>query len=286
MTARTRRWTWTLNNYTPQDIQQLQNLGACCTYIIFGEEIGEQGTPHLQGYLETSTKKSLKQMKEFHQRVHWAPSMGTAEQNKTYCSKDGNNIFESGTPMQQGKRSDLEEVVQAIRNGTTVTELFSSFPIQMIKHHRGIIALHQKISPQIHQVPIHPIESFSWSPTLIAPAKTTILWGAAGIGKTSFVLAVLPKILIVSHLDDLATYNQQEHEGILFDDVSILHLPRTAQIHIVDQMLPRSIHIRYSLARIPANTTKVFTTNELDGQCMLISDPAIRRRVTIHQLIK
>lgn len=252
--------------------------------MIFGEETGECGTPHLQGYLETSEKKSLKQMKSLNNRISFRISTGSGLQNKNYCTKDGQNCFEHGTMMKQGKRSDLEDVVAAITAGQTLTELYMNFPIQMIKHHKGITAVHQKLCPQTAAITIHPIESFSWTADIIPVKTTTILWGAPGIGKTSFVLAVYPKALIVSHLDDLGRFDSKEHTAILFDDVSISHLPRTAQIHLVDQDLPRSIHIRYTLATIPPYTTKIFTTNEDGGRCMLIEDGAIRRRIQIKHL--
>ena len=59
--ARTLGWCMTLNNYTEE--QRVALLATECTYVIMGEEVGEQGTPHLQGFLRFKTEKSLKQMK-------------------------------------------------------------------------------------------------------------------------------------------------------------------------------------------------------------------------------
>lgn len=91
---------------------------------------------------------------------------------------------------------------------------------------------------------------------------TLLVIGEAGIGKTTWAKQTMPKpILFVSHLDDLRKFKPNKHKSILFDDVSIAHMPETAQIHLVDQENPRSIHVRYGTVRIPARTPKVFTCN-------------------------
>ena len=54
MALRGRRWCFTLNNYTDEDLQQLRGVvPSKCRYIVFGREVApETETPHLQGYLE------------------------------------------------------------------------------------------------------------------------------------------------------------------------------------------------------------------------------------------
>lgn len=64
----------------------------------------------------------------------------------------------------------------------------------------------------------------------------------------------------------------------MFDDVSITHMPETAQIHMLVQENPRSIHCRYGTARIPAGTTKIFTCNSVPVD---IASSAVSRRVQI-----
>lgn len=110
-----------------------------------------------------------------------------------------------------------------------------------------------------------------------------ILIGESNIGKTSFAKALLPNALIVSHMDDLGLYDVTAHSGLLFDDMEFTHIPRSAQIHLVDIDDARSIHIRYQTANIPANTKKIFTTNLED---IFLDDPAINRRIQKHHLIK
>lgn len=279
-----RRWVLTLNNWTEHEYNALMN-SPTPTFIILGKEIGASGTPHLQGYLELAKRQSLEPLRNSLNipRVHLEISRGSQQQAIDYCKKDG-DWAERGQKMIQGKRSDLDEVVDRLKSGDTLRQIWENHSKTMILHHRGIEEAYRKLSPnQQKKKKTHPIESFSLQ--LIQNwEKTQVFWGAPGVGKTCYAVALLPKALIVSHLDDLLNYDEEIHEGIIFDDISILHLPRTAQIHLVDQMLERSIHCRYRTATIPANTKKIFTTNELYGQCMLTEDGAIKRRIEIHEI--
>lgn len=117
-------------------------------------------------------------------------------------------------------------------------------------------------------------DNFTWNPNL-----TLLIVGESGIGKTTWAKQVIPKpCLFVSHIDDLRKFRPSFHKSILFDDVSILHMPETAQIHLLDQENPRSIHVRYGTARIPAGVAKIFTCNSVPVH---ISSPAISRRVQL-----
>lgn len=106
--------------------------------------------------------------------------------------------------------------------------------------------------------------------------KVLILWGDTGLGKTTMAKILIQKpALMVSHLDDLKKYRSGYHQGIIFDDVSIKHLPETAQIHLCDYNDTRSIHVRYGTVTIPRGTEKIFTCN----QYPVGEHPAISRRV-------
>lgn len=126
--------------------------------------------------------------------------------------------------------------------------------------------------------------SFPWN--LELSDSSMIIWGDAGIGKTEYAKFLLGESLMVSHIDDLANFNPEFHNGIIFDDMDFKHFPRTSQIHLLDWDNDRSIHIRYQTAFIPKNTKKIFTTNEFNGSIFNLEDGAIRRRVRIEHLIK
>lgn len=136
-----RRWTndrviFTLNNYTDQDILDLKGNNKI-TYLIFGYEVGENGTPHLQGYLEVKRRAELNWYKRhIHKTAHFEPRRGKLAEAIAYCKKGeqskkeweehkeqgenyGKNVnfYEQGEPKpdrKQGKRSDLELVKKIV----------------------------------------------------------------------------------------------------------------------------------------------------------------------------
>lgn len=128
----------------------------------------------------------------------------------------------------------------------------------------------------------HDLDSYPWhSDDLFDNSKTIVLVGPSGCGKTSYVKSRYPRILMVSHMDQLADYDPTVHQGILFDDMCFKHMPRTAQIHLADQDDDRHIHIRYQTAYIPKHTLKIITSNVRD---VFEDDPAINRRLHVIDL--
>ncbi len=274
-------WCFTLNNYTNQDktkIEHLFNEGKY-TYCIYGEEVGEQGTPHLQGYIEFSRRKRMQYVKRLiSQRIHLESRRGSAEQAAEYCRKEGASTeYGDISESNQGKRSDLDSAVQAIRDGSTIAELWENHTTTMVRFRGGLGVAMSYLAP-VEEHKGYDLDSFNFHPLEMDLTKSIILWGDSGVRKTSYVISRWPRILMISHLDQLVNYCPTRHEGILFDDMDFRHLPRTSQIHIVDQAFDRHIHVRYQTALIPKNTLKIFTTNEREGDIFL-QDNAIERRI-------
>lgn len=106
--------------------------------------------------------------------------------------------------------------------------------------------------------------------------QSTVVVGPTGCGKSSWAKRVANKpALWVRHMDVLRSFRPGYHMSIIFDDMSFAHMPREAQIHIVDQSDEAHIHCRYGYAIIPANTQKIFTANAFP----FTNDPAIERRL-------
>ena len=91
-----KRWCFTLNNYTEEDICSIVPIiKKMCKIGCIGKEVGEKGTPHLQGYIEFKTKtRPLTHFKT--KRIHWTKCEGNRESNLVYCSKEGNVILYHG----------------------------------------------------------------------------------------------------------------------------------------------------------------------------------------------
>jgi hypothetical protein len=81
-------WTFTVNNYTEGDESLIKHLIANqANWVIYGKEVGESGTPHLQGYVMFKKKQSLNPLKRILVRAHWETAIGNPGQNYAYCTK-------------------------------------------------------------------------------------------------------------------------------------------------------------------------------------------------------
>lgn len=87
------KWCFTLNNYTPEEENKLKVMVEKeCKFCVCGHEVGEKGTPHLQGYLEFKRKIRFNQVKILlGSRYHIEKAKGSKWDNITYCEKDGDS---------------------------------------------------------------------------------------------------------------------------------------------------------------------------------------------------
>lgn len=171
--SRNRNFCFTLNNYTDEEYNNICDLSRQAHYLVVGKEVGENGTPHLQGFIMFNNKKSFDQIKNLinNQRVHIEACLGSPKQNETYCKKD-NNFIEFGTPPKgSGARTDLDAVTDLIKSGATMDEIVEQHTGTCIKFYKGIRQVYSHINKQER----------SW--------KTTVYWvhGATGTGKTRWI---------------------------------------------------------------------------------------------------
>lgn len=140
------RWCFTLNNYTEDEYNAVNAVlsdEGSVTYGIVGKEVGENGTPHLQGFvIFKRTHRFGRVRNKLGPRCHIEAARGSTDQNRTYCSKDG-SFVEFGNPPIQGKRSDLESVFdwadefqQENKRPPNARELAVAFPVAFTKFPR------------------------------------------------------------------------------------------------------------------------------------------------------
>lgn len=140
-----RSYCFTLNNYTSYDVEAIGNLidmpNSPFRYITFGKEIGEQGTPHLQGYLEVKKPMTIVAIRKHlpFQKAHLESRRGTREEARDYCHKD-NDYIELGNWKAggQGARTDWLKVLEDIENSKTLHEFAQEQPEVAIKYTTGV----------------------------------------------------------------------------------------------------------------------------------------------------
>lgn len=80
-------WAFTFNNYTEEIVLKFQEIiDKKCKIGFFNKEVGESGTPHLQGYIEFHVKG--RPLNIFPKGAHWTKARNNMDVNFKYCNKE------------------------------------------------------------------------------------------------------------------------------------------------------------------------------------------------------
>lgn len=144
-------YVFTLNNYTDEHINAIRLFSEQCTYLVYQHERGEQGTPHLQGFMRFRSRRSFRAILRTLELaglrgIHLEPRQGSIGQAIEYCTRDdkrdhGSNpaIVEYGRrPAGAGARSDLRALYDRAQQGASTRELLEANPEAFIRYSRGI----------------------------------------------------------------------------------------------------------------------------------------------------
>jgi len=205
MQGKFRRYTITLNNYTQAEYDTWWTLE--CRYMILGKEVGENGTPHIQGYVEFVNQRSFSSVTKIVPRSHIEVANGDSEQNRRYCSKDNDWQERGERTMTQADKGESEkrrweDAFEAAKEGR-----MDDIDAEIKFKHYGIIKRIQKD----YQVDVPDLED------------VTGVWyyGAAGAGKTHKAIADYPKAY--RKLCNKWWDGYQDEDHVLIDDVDPAH---------------------------------------------------------------
>lgn len=179
------RWCITINNPISSKEQWLEHLTPYCKFIILGDEVGEAGTPHIQGYFELEkrtrfipTKNLLKALDG--SQPHLENAKGNKQSNIEYCAKEGDFVTYGPYDGGKGHRTDLDEIAQAVSGGAPMREVALASPATWIRNYRGIKEFEILIQPK----PRRYRENF----------ETHFYYGATGAGKTFKAMMEYPNL--------------------------------------------------------------------------------------------
>ena len=161
MPPRTANVCFTINNYTPNGLAAMTELlhggpelqitrETRVTYLAFQREVGESGTPHLQGYLQLERSISIVKVTDWLNSivgtpVHTEKTMGSSDQANEYVTKEDSRL-EGTVPFiygelihheaarGQGTRTDLADVKTAIEQGESIVNLKSQYFDQFARY--------------------------------------------------------------------------------------------------------------------------------------------------------
>ena len=115
-------WLFTWNN--PVGLITWYGEVPLLRYLIYSEEIGENGTYHYQGYLQLAKDQKLSWLKKnLSPEPHFQIPNSSPQDNIAYCSKDNVTHIDGpyiyGTPVFKGQRSDLLTIKTKLDTGAT-----------------------------------------------------------------------------------------------------------------------------------------------------------------------
>lgn len=294
---RSKHFPFTINNYTDDDLVALRSAidAAHITYICWQLEVGANGTPHTQGYAQADIVQRFTQINRIlGGRAYLSEARGDSDENHAYCCKEdettvagsfeeyGVRRFMHGKKVKKRNREDEHtEIIKDIKDGMDIRSIITKYPGDYMKYHAAI----DKIYALFARKPV-PVKTGPWRwelPENFKWGETLIIFGPINIGKTEWAKSLFPNPLFVSHIDMLKRYDPTYHGGIIFDDMSFTHLHRDAVIALLDIDNVRSIHVRYGIAEIPANTKKIIVTN-LNDIVPPDETNAISRRMFWHRI--
>lgn len=164
-----KHWCFTLNNPTEAD---QSNTPPLYDYMVIGNEVGESGTPHLQGYIALKVKARLTALSKWLPRAHFEIMKGTPQQASDYCKKDG-NFHEDGTlphsqthSATQKRKADYDEAYDLAKQG----KFREIDPALAIRHANAFEKIRAWHVPQ--------------GTTLSDDTMAIWIWGPPGIGKS------------------------------------------------------------------------------------------------------
>lgn len=265
-----RRWCFTLNNYTPEEEAALQQLE--CRYMVYGREVASTGTPHLQGFVVFPSNKRDAAVRRLLPRAHVEAARGTTEQAVTYCKKDG-NFWEGGNVPQ-------ERSAAGKRERDTWNDAYDSAKRGAFDEIPGYVAMRcyrtMREVARDHMVPPPDLDDVCglW------------LWGEAGVGKSRTARERFPDFFnkpINKWWD-----GYQDEPVILLDDFDPSHRVLAHHLKIWADRYAFVGEIKgYARSMRPQ---KIVVTSQYSPDTIWSDDPealaAIRRRFVVEQVVK
>lgn len=222
-------YCFTLNNYSIDEESLLQVSHDEVLFIVYGHEVSDSGTPHLQGYFELAKRQSVAQVKKLFSvpRLHLEPRRGTQAQAISYCEKDGNDIYRRGTPKSSGRpksvvsKNKILPFVDEIRSrGLSSFAAHPEASFHLLKHAKEFVSLTE--SPRKRSV------------------KPEVFWlhGPTGTGKTLRCFQHAERLGVEPFVKSGASRwfdGYDGHSFVIFDDFRDSHLEFGFLLRLLDR---------------------------------------------------
>lgn len=247
-----RRWAFTWNNYTEDNVNYLKSLtDKQCDYIVFGfEKAPDTGTPHLQGYIEFSTpltqlttKGRLDPILKKKSPVHIKSAYKVRQANFNYCTKsdtkDAEAIAKYGgeyievihRQKEQGKRTDWHDMYDFLKDKPDFAEFAEVYPETAIKYASGIDRViagiidkqsKDEVTAEYAEIKLRPWQEKLKNELLGKADKRKIIWlyDSGNTGKSTFstYMSLLHGAIVYENAKSRDLAHMYKREPIVFFD--------------------------------------------------------------------
>lgn len=225
-------WVFTVNNPTDQDTTVILSWTDDSKRLVASKEVGEEGTPHIQGAVTWTAAKRLTQLKKLHPRAHWEAAYAD-DAAFLYCKKADSVLIVDHNTRAQGSRTDIAAAYAAAAAGQTLGEfLTNSQP-----GYQGI---------QVFRVAQYALTQ----PRPIQDINVIWRWGPTGVGKTRWAYETYPDLYSVQDFKWWDGYTGQK--TVLFDDIRADFCPFHSWLTLLDRYPIQKqtkggwVHIQYT----------------------------------------
>lgn len=251
-----RAYVFTINNYTDEDNEQVNNLE--CIYLVYAYEEGEEThTPHIQGYVYFKDAKTITAISKKLKRAHLEPANGDAEANRKYIvgpyDKNGKhkpfnpNHFEKGEMPKQGARNDMDAVRKQLKEKPSmrgIVETATSFQsVRMaevyLKYHETV----RRFKPKVY-----------W------------FYGATGTGKTHEAMNMCSDDVYVAMDTGKWFDGYDAHEYVIIDDVRSNFMSFSQWLKFMDN-IPFRVETKGGTRQMLAKVM-IFTSSKPPIECI------------------
>lgn len=227
--------------------------GSFVTYIAWAFEVGDKGTPHMQGYMETSKEVRFTQVFKlfgfnFHLERRKASSGEEAQdyfehpENHNKPPHAGFEFYGVMSKNRKGKRNDLLELKASLDAGETLAEVADK--------HFGCFVRYEKS--------IRSYKRLKASPRDFVP-EVIVLWGDTGTGKTRKAFESGPAPYF--HPGGSWFDGFEGQEVAIFDDFSGSCFPIAYLLKLLDRY-PMQVPIKGGF--VEWNPRKIFITSNMN----------------------
>lgn len=189
--SRQRRFVATCNNFSLDDNELDENGNGfsrfhvlACELVdqgvfkgfMYGEEVGDNGTPHLQIYFEVENARTIRGLQKLaifrEVKCSIEIARGTVEQNRAYTTKEDGRHFEKGTFADragQGRRTDWHDLHALVIGNVPTPDLMEAHPNLVMPHINKVQSWRKVLRTEEREWKTRPI----------------ILYGPPGAGKST-----------------------------------------------------------------------------------------------------